>query len=601
MAATSTAGDDGRAWRHLPLLLPALALALHGAYLAAGFAGDDVIFLNLIRDGSAPPWWRGLWSESRLPCLTSLWWVQDLPPGGFWRPLPGLVLEASLFVFGERALPLHLLALLLHGASAALLALLAARLTASRRLGFLTGLLFVTCEDHSMVVGWVATLTDVLCGFFVALSLWAHLAWLERRRVTPLAVSLLALILAFACKESAVAAPLGLAGLTIVVHARRAREISPADGWIRTAARDRASWLPGLVLLALFLLAYRAFGFGVGASAYYADPGSEPAAFLGHLAAQVPVLWLATLSPAPPSAAVFFGAAQPLLLGLGLVLFGLFLMALRPLRRDPLAWWALLFYLAALAPQTGAEGGERALYLPLLPGAVLLALLAAQGGFLARRWLRAPPSASRLSRLGASWVFAAVLVPGIVLSPLYAVVFSASFRLPGRQVRSLVELVEATRPGHVVVCNTSGPFLTFYLRDELSWRVGRRVDTRVLSSLSGVMSVERTAERSITLRTDRRGWLTNGFALVARTSTKLAEGQSFPTDLFTATIVELAPGERMPDALAVRFDFKRSIEDPRILFATWTGESFVRLDTAALPPGAPHRLADTSDIWRGMF
>ncbi len=145
----ATLGEDPvRRLGLLALILPGLALLLHGAYLVAPFAGDDVIWLNLIREGSAPPWWRGLWSQSRLPCLTSLWWVGEIPPGGFWRPLPGLVLNVSLALFGEVALPLHLLSILLHGASAALLALLVTRLSTDPRLGFLAGLFFVACAFY---------------------------------------------------------------------------------------------------------------------------------------------------------------------------------------------------------------------------------------------------------------------------------------------------------------------------------------------------------------------------------------------------------------------------------------------------------------------
>jgi hypothetical protein len=264
----------------------------------------------------------------------------------------------------------------------------------------------------------------------------------------------------------------------------------------------------------------------------------------------------------------------------------------------------MLFYLLALVPQTGAEGGERALYLPLLPGSMLLALLASQVGMLARRGF-APAATSGVvtaaTRLGGWWIIAGVLVPGLVLSAAFAFVYRASFELPARQVKSLVALVQAHRPAHVVVLNTSGPFLTFYLGDEVSWRVGRRVDVRVLSSLNGVMTAERTGERAITLRTDRRGWLTNMFALVFRTSTRLERNQSFGTDLFTAAVVELDTTAAPPDALAVRFDMTWALDDPRVLVVIWTGAAFAAIDLAALPRGERRGPADTSDVWASMM
>jgi len=261
----------------------------------------------------------------------------------------------------------------------------------------------------------------------------------------------------------------------------------------------------------------------------------------------------------------------------------------------------LSFYELALVPQTGAEGSERALYLPLVPASVLLALLAARAAVLSRRWLPSLAAVPAATRVGAWWALAGVLLPGIVLSAAFAAAYAYSFGLPERQVRPLATLVEERAPAHVVVLNTSGPFLTFYLGDELSWRVGRRVDTRVLSSLNGVMTVERDGERAFTLRTDRRGWLTNFFALVPRSSTRLQVGQSFSNDLFTATILEIAPGDGLRDALAVRVDLTKALDNPELLVVTWTGSEFVPIDLAALPVGERRVLADTSDVWASMM
>jgi hypothetical protein len=601
MGRTSDSSPGRRFGPLVLLALPAVALALSWPYLDAGFAGDDVILLNLVRDGGAPPWWRGLWAKTDLSCLTSLWWVGTFSAGGFWRPLPSLVLQGSLALFGENPVPLHTFAILLHGVSGVLVALVTSRLLHDLRLGLLAGFFFVACEDHSMVVGWITTSTDVLASFFVALAMVTHVAWLERRRNANLVLSIGALVVALACKESAVAAPLGMAGLSAVFHARRVGSAPLAGNWARALARDGASWAPSLAVLVAYLVSYLALGFGVGGSLLYADPISEPLPFLQHLGSQLPVLWLGTLSPVPPTLAVFLPAAQPALAVAGVGMFVAFLLALRPLRREPVAWWALLFYLVALVPQTGAEGGERALYLPMVPASVLFALLVAHTGFAARRVFGVSSPAPTITRLAASWVLIVVLVAGVLLSAVYPFVFRASFRLFERQVASLVGLVRASAPEHVLVLNTSGQLLTFYLGDELSWRAGRRVDTRVLSSLNGVMTLERRGDRSIVLRTDRRGWLTNLFALVPRTSATLEEGQSFATDLFTATVVELAPGDGLPDALGVRFDLALSPDDPRLLLATWTGSRFDRLDLRSVPLGERRLLADTSDVWASMM
>ena len=227
-------------------------------------------------------------------CVKSLWWAGTLDEGGFWRPLPSLVIQGSLALFGETALPLHLLAILLHGASAVLIAVLAWRLAGHFRLGLLAGVAFLACEDHSMVVGWATTITDVLGTTFTAAALVAHASWLERRRPATLVASLLALVLALGSKESVVVVPLGLVGLSAVAHARAARAGAGPVGWLAALGRDLPAWLPALLVLAGYLVAYRALGFGVGSSQLYADPFSEPLTFLGHLVVQAPVLWLAT-------------------------------------------------------------------------------------------------------------------------------------------------------------------------------------------------------------------------------------------------------------------------------------------------------------------
>ncbi len=570
-------------------LFPALAFALNWPYIGGGFFGDDLILLNLFREGGAPPWWRGVWSALDVPCFRSLWWVGSFGEGGFWRPLPSLLLQGSLGLFGTNAIPLHVLSILLHGANAWLVFVLGRRLLSDSRIALLAGLFFLACEDLSMVVGWVATITDVLGTFFALVALLAHIRWLERRRGWYLTTSLLALVLALGCKESAVAVPLLMFGLTWL-----------SAGRLRAAAADRLSWIPSFALLAGYLAAYVSLGFGSGASLVYTDPFRQPAAFLAHAASRIPLTFLGAVSIFPPSLALFQPSIVPAAAILGAAFLGLFLLALWPLRREPAVLWALPSFAAALLPQMGAEGGERALYLPLVPASILLAILAARGWPLARRLLPGLPRPPAVTRIAGTWCIFGVLVPGVALCALYAPMLRVGFERPGREIATLASLVRERSPLHVVVLNTSGPGLTLYLRDELVWQTGQPIDTHVLSSLNGVVTLERTGERSFVLRTDRRGWLTNLFALLLRTSRKLHEGQTFSRQPFTATILELDARKDFPDALAVRFDLAGPSGDPGILLAAWDGAAFVPVDLEELPPGERRKLADTSDVWASM-
>ena len=89
------------------------------------------------------------------------------------------------------------------------------------------------------------------------------------------------------------------------------------------------------------------------------------------------------------------------------------------------------------------------------------------------------------------------------------------------------------------------------------------------------------------------------FARIVRLDPSLTPGRLYPHALFDATIVERT--DDGSDALAVRFDFHRDLDDAGLLFLTWNGERFVPLALGALPPGERVPLADTSDIWKSWM
>ncbi|NIM51374.1 MAG: hypothetical protein GTO22_19345, partial [Gemmatimonadales bacterium] len=198
------------------LFLVLVALVYNWNYLRGGFQGDDFIFLGMMKQDPLPySHWLGMWAAEQFTALSSVWWFEGGDAGVFFRPLPSLVFEGSIRVFGEWAFPLHLLSIVVHGLVAGTLFLLVCRLTGRRVLALIAGVVFLSFEDHSMGVGWISTVTDLLCVLFVNLALLAHAAWLERRIPWLLAASLAALVPAFLCKESAVVAPLGIALMTL--------------------------------------------------------------------------------------------------------------------------------------------------------------------------------------------------------------------------------------------------------------------------------------------------------------------------------------------------------------------------------------------------
>lgn len=583
-----------------------LSLILNWPYLKGGFYGDDLLFLNMLHQDPLPfSWWKGLWSVTDIPDIINLWWMDtSVIGGGFWRPVASFVYVGFIKVFGEKAFPLHLLAVLLHGCVGFTLFLIVRRLTQKNLIAFLSGLFFLTCEDHSMVIGWIATMTDILCVFFINLSILCHMSWLKKRRLWALACSLIALVLALGCKESAAVAPLVLILMTFLMPEGRDEEgtvlsIQTIRRRIPLFLRDWSSWLPPLLVLFIYLGLYNVLKLGGVNSLMYVDPFTQPGKYLAHLVSNLPVMWLAALSPIPPSLFWFFPATLILLAVAGLVLFALWIWALLPFIRRPLVAWALVVFLLALLPQMGSDASERGLYFPLAAAGILLAISFVQIGPLARRLMPQEPRKPIFTRIFGWFVLAGVLVPGLALSAFYPFSFLPSFEKLEKDTLTAKPLVEEIKPEHVLVLNTSGPFSTFYLGGTLEYYLGHPVDLRVLSACNAVVSVEHAGAYSFVIRVDRKGWLSNVFAKIFRTNPILKKGKAYKNDLFSAMLLELTPDAR--DVLAVRFDVIRPLDDQSLLFLYWDGKRFRTMDLAGLEEGEEVILADTSDIWGSMY
>ncbi len=586
----------------LLLVLVGAALLFNWYYLTGGFQGDDIIFLNMFREDPLPfDRWRGPWSVDEHPCFERLWWVTESSfSGAFWRPVPGLVLEGSIRLFGERAFPLHLLSLLLHAGVGAALYWLVFRLLHNRALAFLAALFFVACEDHSMSVGWISTMTDLICVLAVLLSLLAWLRWLRERRLLFLVLSLAALAVAMGSKESAAAAPLGLAILGILMPDGRAGPVRDGElgARLRGMWRSTACWLPPLLLLGVYLVLYRAMGLGGMNSLFYVDPFSDPGRFVSHMAAHMPIMWLAALSPVPPSVVLFQPDLFVPLAACGVLVAVAFLIALLPLRRNKLVVWAFLMFLGALVPQMGTDAGERLLYFPMVFGSILLAHVAARIAPLALRLYVSSPAPPLFTRTMGWWAMAAVLLPGVVLSAVMPFVYLPSLEQPSNDVATVADHLDG-RDQAVILVNGPNPFITLYVNDVLTWRRGIPTEVWLLAAPNAKMSLERVGDASFELRADRSGWLTNIFARIVRTESVLKRGAVYDRKFFSATLLELTGSKK--DVLAVRFDMKQPLDDPGVVFFQWGRNAYEPLDLSSLEKGKVLNLADTSDLWADMM
>lgn len=597
-----TLSNPARHSHWLPLLiLVGAALVFNWFYLTGGFQGDDIIFLNMFREDPLPfDRWRSPWSIDEHPCFERLWWVTETSfSGAFWRPVPGLVLEGSIRLFGERAFPLHLLSLLLHAGVTAAVYWLVFRLVRNRTLAFLAALFFVACEDHTINVGWIATITDLICVLAVLLSLLAWLRWLRTKTPLSMVFSLVALAVAMGSKESAATAPLALALLGILMPdgTPGSLEGRSLGAGLRRMWTGVSRWLPPLLLLGVYLVVYRAMGLGGMNSLMYVDPFSDPGRFVSHMAAHMPVMWLAALTPVPPSLVLFIPSLLVPLALCGGLAAAAFLIALYPFRRDTLVIWALLMFVGALIPQMGTDAAERLLYFPMVFGSILLALVAARIAPLALRLFISSPAAPLMTRVMGWWAMAIVLLPGVVLSATLPFYYLPSLEQPANDVGTVADHLDEVDQA-VILVDGPNPFITLYVNDILTWKRSTPTEVWLLAAPSAKMSLERVSDASFVLSADRPGWLGNLFARIVRTETYLKRGAVYDRKYFSATLLELTADRK--DVLAVRFDMKQPLDDRGVVFFRWAGDAYEPLDISALAMGKVMKLADTSDLWASM-
>ncbi|MEO5925795.1 MAG: hypothetical protein ABIR70_18395 [Bryobacteraceae bacterium] len=201
--------------RWLLLLAPFTILTLWPA-LNVGFLSDDFILIKQARD----------FSMSTLgPLFTTA------GGDGFFRPLGYLSFDLNALVSDDPRW-WHLSALLLHAANAVLVAMLGARLGASRSVALLAGALFALHGTHLEAAVWIAGRFDLLAALFTL----ATLLLFGRSTAAALVCALAALW----SKEAAFVLP---ALVTLLAWHERKLLRSSLPFWAITAAAFLYRWL----------------------------------------------------------------------------------------------------------------------------------------------------------------------------------------------------------------------------------------------------------------------------------------------------------------------------------------------------------------------
>ncbi|HEY5656681.1 MAG TPA: tetratricopeptide repeat protein, partial [Myxococcota bacterium] len=360
---------SGRRTRRLAALAAfALGFVVYANTLGHGFVYDDA------KQILANPW---IADVRYLPDVVThdvwgFWPERDA--SSYYRPLMHVAYMLVYQAAGLAPWAYHLLNVLLHAATSALVLFLAERLLrfaaapAPLRVPTLAALLFAVHPIHSEPVAWAGGLPDLACAFFALLSAHLYIAAFEegKRFTGRLCASLAAYAMALLAKEPALTLPLLLLAFDTLVRRERSGaslgRLAPyvvlsglyllTRSLVLGALTSTAphppllSWLPAVPLL--FGRYLTKLILPIGLNAYYPDatPGS----------------WLDPGVIGGLAAAVAFAAA------LGVTH-----------RRSGILCFGLLFILVPLLPALylpalgGAPFAERYLYLPSFGFALLVA------------------------------------------------------------------------------------------------------------------------------------------------------------------------------------------------------------------------------------
>ncbi|MBI4230453.1 MAG: hypothetical protein HY608_06425 [Planctomycetes bacterium] len=220
MGTVAPSEEPGPAWRGRALIL-ACSLLPWAAALPGPFLYDDYLYVVYHRFVSHPD----------VPSVLASPFVPGNPSQGLYRPLTILSYAADLRAWNLNPVGFHMTNLLLHAATAFLVAGLARALRLQRSAATLAGALFGAHAQHAEVVGWITGRSEILSTGFAILAI---LLWMRAGTARSLAWeagAFLAFVLAVLSKETGVTAP----ALAFLVAAARGR-----IAWRRWFARAGA-------------------------------------------------------------------------------------------------------------------------------------------------------------------------------------------------------------------------------------------------------------------------------------------------------------------------------------------------------------------------
>lgn len=497
------------------------------------------------------------------------WWSAPDLRIAMFRPLASGLIALDHALFGRDARAAHRHSLLWLAATIGALALALGELFAAPVVA-LALLFFAAEESLATPAGWIANRSYLVVATFGWLGVWAHLR--ARRVARPLAARLaeaLCFALALAGGEYAI----GMLAYPFALELFR-----PGARWRARAIALVPSIGPALVYVGL----RGALGFGTRGSGFYLDPTADPLAFARAALERLPTL--AGMLVLGDTDRLGLGADTPaawIAAGLGA---GLALVAA--------AWWAsrdaavrprtgllamAVGALGSLAPTVSALPDERLLVAAAGGAAAVFAGVVVAAAARARTALR--DGAALRAIAPAAIALGLVFVHGADAARRSHAAIGA-FALRARAEWRWAEAAEIPGGPDVQVVFLSGADYTTNASLVQVRRLAGHAPPRACWRLSPYVlphAVERIADDAIEVRVLQGVAAPLANSLYRSGASPLASGDVVALDGMRVTVLEAAGGE----PLHLRFEFERSLDDPRFAFLHATPRGLRRV---ALPP-----------------
>lgn len=383
--------------RSFPFIAALMAMAIAMPSIKMGLQGDDLWFRSAI---CCPPGLEQVFETHGSPSLVAdgnsqrtrrlmnlgllPWWSSEDFKLSFWRPVSNMTHRLDYALWPESAQLMHLQSILWYGAWTLCVSLLYRRLIPTAWVAGLAALIFAIDDAHSLPACWIAARTTLIAGFFAVVCLLLHDTWTRRSAAWPWApLAAFAFALALLSKEAAIGTCAYLLAYALFID----------SGSLRSRLLTLA---PYGVIVMIWQLAYRFFGFGVSSSELYVDPADSPLRLLRIIIDRGPFLLFGQWGfPPPETVWLLTPLARQIFWVTAIVLLaGLFYILIPLLRTQRAARYFFVGMLIATVPACMGMISGRMLEYVGIGGTGLLALLLHalfkqrnSSGHLSDRWL----------------------------------------------------------------------------------------------------------------------------------------------------------------------------------------------------------------------